>query len=60
MENEQDFFIDIVKSLNKHGINMKGGFVCHNNNVRFRPAGYNLAYNLYRLGKLIGDVMDFD
>lgn len=60
MKDYKELFIENVNHLNEHGIYMDGSYVCYNGEIKFNIDGYNFQYNLYRLGKLIEEVINFD
>lgn len=60
MEDYKELFIENVNHLNEHGIYMEGPYVCYAREIKFNINGYNFQYNLYRLGKLIEEVISFD
>lgn len=60
MNDYKELFIENINHLNEHGIYMDGSYVCYNGEIKFNIDGYNFQYNLYRLGKLIEEVINFD
>ena len=56
---DKEFFREIVSRLNKHGIRMIETLVYLDYEPIFNTDGFNFEYNLYRLGELVKNAVDF-
>lgn len=61
---DKQLFIECVKRLKRYGIEMRGDEVYSNckqgeGEIEFDTKGYSLAFNLYRLGEVLGEKADF-
>lgn len=62
---DRELFIECVSRLSNRGIAIKGNTVCvHVGTAKEREAfnfeGYNIGYNLYRLGQVLAYDADFN
>jgi hypothetical protein len=59
---DKELFMEVFNNLKSHyhRLSMSGRIVCYDDKEKFNTDGYCLAYNLYRLGKVLKDNGEFE